>query len=371
MSATGAGRRSPHLLAALSHHGHGHLAQCAPVLNALRRSVPQLRLTVYSALARRALAARIDGPFRHWEAAVDVGMVMEGSLVVRAEASARAYAAFHRHWDAGVAHEAGRLAELAPDAVVADVPYRILEAAARAGVPAAALCSLHWGEIYRAYCGTADDAAPILARIGAAYRRAQVFLAPEPALPMPDLPNRVALGPIARLGRDRRAAVRRRVGIPAHSGARLVLLALGGIPTPLPVARWPARRGLRWLVPPESGASRADVIAVSALGEPFIDVLRASDAVITKPGYGVFAEAACNGVPVLYVRRGDWPEEAGLIAWLRRHGRAREISPAQLAAGDLEADLQALWAEPAPPPPAPDGVDQAAARLRVLLRGAR
>ncbi len=73
-----------HLLAALSHHGHGHLAQCAPVLNALHRRIPRLRLTVYSALPRSVLAARLDGPFQHWEAPTDVGMVMAGSLVVRA-----------------------------------------------------------------------------------------------------------------------------------------------------------------------------------------------------------------------------------------------------------------------------------------------
>ncbi|HDJ86562.1 MAG TPA: hypothetical protein ENG77_05590 [Chromatiales bacterium] len=360
--------RAPHLLAALSHHGHGHLAQCAPVFNALRRRIPRLRLTVYSALPRSVLAARLDGPFRHWEAPADVGMVMEGSLVVRAAASVRAYAAFHGRWEAGVAHEADRLAELAPDAVVADVPYRILEAAARTGVPAAALCSLHWGEIYRAYCGAADGAAAILAQIEAAYRCARVFLAPEPALSMAGLPNRVAIGPIARLGRDRREVVRRRAGLDVHGAQRLILVAPGGIPTPLPVADWPARPGLRWLVPPESAVPRPDVIPVTTLGEAFIDVLCAGDAVITKPGYGIFTEAACNGVPVLYVRRGDWPEEPGLIAWLRRHGRAREITGGQLRAGDLQTELRALWAAPAPVPPLPTGIEQAATRIEALLR---
>ena len=38
------------LLATISAHGLGHLAQSAPVLNALRRRVPQLDLTVASTL---------------------------------------------------------------------------------------------------------------------------------------------------------------------------------------------------------------------------------------------------------------------------------------------------------------------------------
>jgi len=364
-----AGADGPHLLAAISHHGHGHLAQCAPVLAALRRRLPGLRLTVYSALPRAVLAARIDPPFAYRAGAVDVGMVMADALTVRPAASARAYAAFHRNWDADVADEVRGLARAAVDLVLADIPYRILAAAAQAGIPAVALCSLHWGEIYGAYCAQAAGAGRILREITSAYRAARAFLAPEPALAMPDLPNRVPIGPIARLGRDRRAAVRRRAGLDPQAGGRLVLVAPGGIPTPLPLARWPAQPGVRWIVPPESAAARPDVIPVTALGESFVDVLRACDAVITKPGYGMFAEAACNGVPVLYARRGDWPEEPGLAAWLRHHACAREIDPERLRDGDLGGELEALWAMPAPRPPRPTGIEQAADRLEAILHG--
>ena len=34
----------PHLLLAVSGHGYGHLAQCAPVINALWQRLPRLRL---------------------------------------------------------------------------------------------------------------------------------------------------------------------------------------------------------------------------------------------------------------------------------------------------------------------------------------
>jgi hypothetical protein len=47
-----------------------------------------------------------------------------------------------------------------------------------------------------------------------------------------------------------------------------------------------------------------------------IDLLRSVDAVIAKPGYGTFAEAACNATPLLYVRRQEWPEQDCLIEWL-------------------------------------------------------
>jgi hypothetical protein len=45
------------LLAVISQHGLGHLAQAAPVLNALRRLEPALHLTIWSGLTSAALHA--------------------------------------------------------------------------------------------------------------------------------------------------------------------------------------------------------------------------------------------------------------------------------------------------------------------------
>jgi UDP-N-acetylglucosamine:LPS N-acetylglucosamine transferase len=39
------------------------------------------------------------------------------------------------------------------------------------------------------------------------------------------------------------------------------------------------------------------------LDRPIADLLCSVDAVLAKPGYGTFAEAACNGTPLLYLRR--------------------------------------------------------------------
>lgn len=75
---------------------------------------------------------------------------------------------------------------------------------------------------------------------------------------------------------------------------------------------------------------------------PFIDVLASCDVLLTKPGYGAFTEAVCNGVSVLYVARRDWPEEPYLVAWLQQFGQCQEIQPRQLEAGDFGAELALL-----------------------------
>ena len=129
------------------------------------------------------------------------------------------------------------------------------------------------------------------------------------------------------------------------------MVAMGVIDHRLTMEHWPGIAGVRWLVPESWGVRREDVSAIESLGMDFRDVLASCDAILTKPGYGTFAEAACAGVPVMYVPRGDWPEAPYLVDWLQRHGVAMEVGAGRLRDGALHGTLEALWAEPRPPLP--------------------
>ena len=357
-----------HLLVALTAHGFGHVAQTAPVINALRRRLPKLRLTLYTALPHGFLVNRFDGGFTLVPRPTDVGMAMKNALEVDGAASALAYQHYHRDWQQVLAEEVRLLSSHSPDAVLANVPYGILAAAAKTGIPAAAMCSLNWADIYRHFCGTLPGAATIHQQMLDAYRSARVFLQPAPSMPMGDLDNRIAIGPIARLGNDRRGEIRRRLNL--ADTARLIMVSLGGVPTRMDLNAWPLLPNVHWIVPAAWDPQRPDTVAFEALAMDFVDVLRSADALITKPGYGNFVEAACNGVPVLYAPRHDWPEEACLVEWLRRFGRCRAIDREQLQQGNFAAALQELFALPPRAPVAPSGIDEAATYLSALLNRA-
>ena len=191
-----------------------------------------------------------------------------------------------------------------------------------------------------------------------AYQSAETFLRVTPGMEMPDLDRMRAIGPIARLGTHCRGEVNRRLGL--RQDEKLVLVSMGGIATRSPIASWPVMPGVRWLVPADWQAPRPDVAVLESLGMDFIDVLRSCDAFVCKPGYGSFAEAACNGVPLLYVSRHDWPEEPCLVEWLSQHGRCAEISRQAFEAGDLQAALEDVWGQAGAQPVLPSGIVDAA-----------
>ncbi len=372
----------PHLLVALSSHGYGHWAQTAPVLNALRARLPDLRLTLCTTLAPNVLAQRLDGDFEHIAVASDVGMIMHDALSVNVEATARAYRRFHADWSPAVDAEARRLATLQPDLVLANVPYRTLAAAARAGIPTVTLCSLNWADVYQHYCGERPAAASLLSQMREAYATTTTFLQPTPSMPMDWLPQGRVIAPIARIGHAQRAVLRTRCQ--ARDDQTLILVSLGGISTYFDPERWPSHERLRWIVPAAWGATRVDMVTVESLGMHFLDVLCSADVLLAKPGYGSFVEAACNETPVLYLQRDDWPETPYLESWLNQYGRCLPITMNRRSAHAntlhseattgkasvdeaIAAKLRQLLSQTPPPAPAPRGAQQAAAHLYQLL----
>jgi len=341
-----------HLVVSISGHGFGHVAQTAPILNRLHERMPQLQLTVRSAVPLAHLRSRIKAPFEYLLSEGDIGMVMSSALDIRIEESCAAYRAFHADWDARVASEARLLGELGADMVLSNVGYLPLAGAQRAGIPNAALCSLNWADIYRHYCG--DDT--ISVQIHACYAGANAFLRATPSMTMEHLPNLVPVAPIAAVGNNRRDELDHHLRLSKQE--KLVLVSLGGIASRLPIERWPRIDGVRWLVQQSWQVEHPDAIVIESLQMSFSDLLASSDALICKPGYGSFAEAACSGVPVLYVSRADWPESPALIEWLQQHGLCREVSRDALEQGNFAGVLKEICHAPRPEPVIPEGTGQ-------------
>ena len=359
----------PHLLLAVTAHGFGHLAQSAPVVEALCRRIPGLSVTLQSDIAPAFARLRLPPGFAQIRQAADVGLLMDGPLVTRWAESLEAYAAFDADYERRLEHQIGLLRGLAPDLVLADVPWLPLDAARRLGIPAVGLCSLTWYDILRE-CPLRDQgSAGLMERMAAVYGSADLFIRPAPSMPMDWLPNGVDVGPIASQRPDRGSEIRERLGLPADRP--LALLQFGGFDGFNPLYDWPEQDQVHWLVQDLGGRRRADASAFSDVGCTLLDLLGSFDLTLIKPGYGSISEAACNGVPVLYVSRDDWPEEPVLIQWIRDKVPARQIPLRDLLAGRLAGPVAELLAAGRPRPVEPSGIEAAADLIEPLLRGRR
>ena len=352
-----------HLLIDISHHGFGHIGQTAPVIERLSQLLPELTLTLRTTVPRGHLASRLSTSFTYVAKATDVGMVMDSLCQVDRGATADAYAGFHLGWAEKVENCARETEALAPDLVISNASYLALAGAARAGIPCVGYGSLNWADIYRVYCLHDQTAPAILDQMMAAYSCASTFLKLEPHLPMTWLADAQRIGPVAQTGKNRRTEILTQLGL--SRSTRLVLAAFGGMPLPVDCTSWAPLPDCHFLVPADWRSSGNGFTPIDRLDLPFEDLLRSCDVVISKPGYGIVVEAACNGKPLIYVPRLDWPEEEIFVDWLGRHGIVRAITADQLIKGELATTLDDVLSAPLPPILQSTGIDEAA---QILCR---
>jgi len=366
------------LLFAISAHGLGHLGQAAPVCQALYALRPDLPLTIWSELPTATLERRISIPFNHIRQACDIGLVMHDALRVNVPASWALYQAREASWAEHLSAACQILHNTQPVLVISDVGEVPLAAAQSLGVPNVAMSSLNWADIASYYFRDIGDADQAISRLAAIYDNTCLALRLTPGMPMRGH-TECAVPPVAAVSTQPRDRLRQRIlealGS-AHQERPLVLVGLGGIDTPLPLTDWPLQTNITLLVANQcqqsaTGLSERGIVNAESIQEAtglgFSDLLAACDAVICKPGYGTFAEAALAGTPVLYVKRPDWPEQTVLIEWLEAHARCKELPLIDLMRGDFQQALSALCMQPGKPRIASDGALIAARKILSLL----
>ncbi len=254
---------------------------------------------------------------------VDVGLSQPDSLRVDFDRTHALLA--ERCSDEAIDRLAHALRDHGVAGVVADIPATGLEAARRAGLPAVAIGNFDWAWIY--------DHFPDLRAWAERFR---CWQAPFPALqlsPGPALSGFATTTPGPLVGRSQ----------PAHhfpGPDRYVLVSFGGFGLADLDARLPRLPGVTWVLsPPMARLERPDVTWVTDV--PYPALVAGVDAVLTKPGYGILAEAFLSGTPLAWLTRGDWPE-------------SRYLAEPMTARGDVAVDasieeaLEALWSRPRP-----------------------
>lgn len=354
----------------ISGHGLGHASRSCQIINTLRRRHPEIAVEVVSDAHPWFFAGALDPAVPVRRRRLDVGVLQRDSLVMQEGETLRAYRALLSDRERLIDEEAASLHAAGVTLVAADIPPFAFAAAARAGLPSVGISNFSWDWIYERLAQRHPGYGDVLQAIRDDYARADLLLRLPFHGPAPAFRRVEELPLVARRATLKPGAVRRRLAIPAER--KLALISFGGFGlrdfdfAPLSaLADWTflTESGL-------TGGSAANLRVVPSGLVPYPELVRAADAVITKPGYGIVAECIANDTAVLYTSRGDFAEQPLLVAGLHRYGRAREIGNDRLRRGAWGADLEALLAQPSPQETLPmDGDVVAADRLAALAAG--
>ncbi len=331
----------------ISGHGLGHASRAVELIDELARRRADWAFVVRTAAARWFFDARAPG-LAVQPKEVDTGVVQIDTLRIDEQQTVGSAAAFYRTFDDRVDEEARWLEAIGASLVVGDIPPLAFAGASRAGVPAVAIGNFTWDWIYASYPAFATGAPGVVPAIRRAYAQATLAL----RLPLHggfdamravrDLPF------IARTSARDPRDTRRRLGL---DGDRPVVLAsFGAYGAPLPF---------------DALARDPDLAVVWAEREPpaglkYEDLVAAADVVVSKPGYGIVSECAANDTALLYTSRGRFIEYDLFVVGMPAFVRCRFLPQEDLLAGRWREAVEAVLAQPAPPPARVDGAARAA-----------
>ena len=324
----------------VSGHGYGHAVRSAEVATALLRR--GARVVVRSDAPRWLFpeaAEYVPGE------AVDVGVAQHDGLDLDIDETRHRWVAFAATFEARAEVEASRLREEHVDFVLGDIPPLAFAAAARAGVPNAAIGNFTWDWIYAAWPRFEEA----IACVKRGYRQADVLL--RLALHSTDPEAFAAFGTIedvpliARRAQRSRASVREELRLDAAD--QVVLLSFGAFDaTGLDLHGLAELRDYRFVVTPPLATRATDppsnVVCLQKQPDDYASLLAACDVVVTKPGYGIVADCLANRIAVLFTSRGPFREYDVLAHALQTLGRARYVPREDVLAGRLADHLAAL-----------------------------
>jgi hypothetical protein len=355
----------PAIWCAISGHGYGHAAQVVPVLNRLARLVPDLTAILRTTVPASFFHDRLNVPWDLQSVQQDVGCIQKGPLDIDVPATWEAYLEFHSTWHSRIAVEVRAMQTAAPTVILADTPYLAILAGKQAGIPGVVLANFTWPEVLSCFDGDSMRYQSLLPSMQDSYGEADMALRIAPGLPLAGCKTVLDIGPIAEPAGSKRTELRSLLKV--TESERLVLVGFGGIPLEsLPWDHMTTMKGYRFIVDgvPPQWSSRTH--ALSTLPFFFKAVLASVDIVMTKPGYGTIVEAVSLAVPVIYVRRYNFADEAPLVEFLHRYGQGHELTREEFHCGRWEPAFEAmLRTHKAIIPPALAGADEAA---RWLIR---
>jgi len=363
----------PHsILYYVSGHAYGHARRSAEVIRALRGRAPEVNVYVRTGAPAEMFHGLTAGPVR--PAAIDVPVVERDPLSVDWPATLAGAADLLRRRRVIVAQDVEAVRELAPSMVVADVPFLAGDVAAALGVPCVAVSNFTWDWIYEPHRSAHADGTAVIRGVRSSYAQTAALLQLPFGHDTDVFPQVIPMPLVARRATRDPGDVLRHLGLDPTDRRPRVLVGMRGGVTGETLER--AAKGaadylfLRLDRGDDTPAAGADNVRPVRLDTTldFSDLLGASDAAISKLGYGMIADSIAAGTRLVWPPREGFREDEVTRAEAPRFLRMTELPADDFRAGRWRAALDRAMALPEPAERMPlHGADACAALIAGRL----
>ena len=295
----------------ISGHGLGHMSREGEVIKQLRRLRPDVQIGVKTPAAEFFVRENLHGEAIYERLKIDIGVEQSDSLDVDPASTLQNYSRLIDNKRKIIDAEARWCKENSVQIIVADIPPVAFDIAEQAGLKSICITNFSWDWIYQPYVETHPEYSYVIDDIKASESKCSLLLYTPFSGDLTAFPRRKSIPLIGRKSELQPEEIRRRLNIPGNK--KVVLFSFGGFGLNRVEELKPDIDSDTIVV-----TSRIDTAAegwthytdeeLTANGLSYRDLVNMSDAVLTKPGYGIVSECVANNTGMLYVPRKLFPE---------------------------------------------------------------
>jgi hypothetical protein len=334
----------PHTLyVAITSHGFGHASRACAVLAEVQRRDPTIRLIIATTAPKWLLDAYLPGPFTLRSIAFDIGVIQADSLTMDLSATLAKLAHIRAETETTIATEVAFLHQEQVSLILGDIPPLLTRIAESADLPCWMMSNFGWDFIYEPW--TANFGANVvedLAWIRDCFGRCDRLFRLPFHEPMTSFPIQQDVGLTGGEPRYALAELRETFALSAPID-RTTLLTFGGLGLQqIPYEALDRFPNWQFITFDRQAPDRPNLRKVTDHQYRPVDFMPLCGRILSKPGYGTFAEACRQGTPIVSLTREDFAEAQLLLDGIVSQVPHRIISPDRFFSGDwsfLDEDL--------------------------------
>ncbi|MBD3315682.1 MAG: hypothetical protein GF344_07845 [Chitinivibrionales bacterium] len=350
-----------HIAYYITAHGYGHAVRAATIVNELS---PTTTVTFRTNIPRTFFEEELHRPFNCEQGMFDCGCIQTDSVTVDIQRTLETYKQLADRHPEMLPVEVAWCRRNHIDCIVSDIVPFAVEIAQTAGIPSVAVSNFSWYDIYTQYVGHNSWFAPYLKQMALQYGMADLLLALHPARLLPHFKTCRPMPIVGRRGKRRTEELKKIYGIAPRKKIGLIYVGDFGMGD---VAWYRLAEfedweflGLHTL----SGAP-ANYHRVEKRYMPYQDLSASADLIISKIGYGTYAESILNGVPLMYIPRHDFAEFPILEESISRWGYGHRLEHDQFRASAWHDVLHRVAVSNPPPSLESTGASECAAAIEA------
>lgn len=342
----------PVLYVAITAHGFGHATRTAAVVAEVQRRLPEVLVVLVTSAPHWLLESYLSGDFIYRPRSLDVGILQQDSLVMDKPATLARLKQIQAQQRSLITAEVNFIRQNKVRLILADIPPLAAEIAQVAGIPCWMASNFGWDFIYRGWGGEFIDIADWISDCFAKCDR--LFRLPFHE-PMQAFPKIVDVGLTGADPRYPIVDLRTKFNLD-QDPARTVLLTFGGLGlNQIPYQNLAHFPDWQFITFDRSAPDLPNLLRITDSHYRPVDLMPLCGRVISKPGYGTFAEACRQGTPIVSLTRDDFAEAALLLEGLQDYNHHQILPPAEFFSSAWEFLNQPLHPPRQSQPLAKDG----------------